>query len=424
MTATSAWEKRFDRWLQPFLAVWGDKRRLKWAPLYLRGLLLPGDRKSIAPIASRVAPEDEAQLHHFVADSPWDTAPLEEVLLRRMDELLGGETAHLIVDDTALPKKGEHSVGVAHQYCGALGKQANCQVLVSLTLARNEVPAPIALRLFLTQPWAQDAIRRQRARVPESITYRPKWKIALEEIDRVLAADVSFGDVLADAGYGACAEFRRGLSERHLQWAVGILSTQNVYSADVTTKFPERGMGQPRKHPVVSEAAVSASKYIETYDRFRRVTWREGTKGKLQGEFAVLRVRPADGPEASMGLHLPGDPAWLICERFSNGDRKYYLCNFPASASVRSIVAAVKARWACEQAHQQMKEELGLDHFEARSWVGLHHHAVLVMIAFGFLTHLRVHENKRETHRALAPSNATRASSGVGSAPGCVEPLR
>jgi SRSO17 transposase len=253
VTTTPAWERKFERWLQPFLAVWGDKRRLKWAPLYLRGLLLPGDRKSIATIASRVAPEDEAQLHHFVADSPWDTAPLEKVLQQQVDALLGGASAHLIVDDTALPKKGEHSVGVAHQYCGALGKQANCQVLVSLTLARNEIPAPIALRLFLTQPWAQDAERRKRAKVPESIVYRPKWKIALEEIDRVLATGVSFGDVLADAGYGACAEFRRGLSDRNLQWAVGILSTQNVYPSDVTTRFPKRGVGQPRKHPVVSE---------------------------------------------------------------------------------------------------------------------------------------------------------------------------
>jgi SRSO17 transposase len=424
VTTTPAWERNFDRWLQPFLAVWGDKRRLKWAPLYLRGLLLPGDRKSIAPIASRVAPEDEAQLHHFVADSPWDTAPLEEVLLQRVDALLGGANAHLIVDDTALPKKGEHSVGVAHQYCGALGKQANCQVLVSLTLARNEIPAPIALRLFLTQPWAQDAERRKRAKVPESIVYRPKWKIALEEIDRVLATGVSFGDVLADAGYGACAEFRRGLSDRNLQWAVGILSTQNVYSSDVTTRFPKRGVGQPRKHPVVSEAPVSASRYIETHGRFRKVGWREGTKGKLEGEFAVVRVCPADGTEASMGVHLPGDAAWLVCERFSNGDRKYYLCSFPASASIRSVVAAVKARWACEQAHQQMKEELGLDHFEARSWVGIHHHAVLVMIAFAFLTHVRLHENKSSTQRALAPSNASGCTSGVGSAPGCVDSLR
>lgn len=421
--STPEWKDEFDDWLKPFLAVWGDKRRLKWAPLYLTGLLLPGDRKSIAPIATRVAPEDEAQLHHFVADSPWDARPLEEVLLQQIDGLLGGDTAHLIVDDTALPKKGEHSVGVAHQYCGALGKQANCQVLVSLTLANREVPAPIALRLFLPQSWTKDSQRRKRTKVPDSLIYRPKWKIALEEIDRVRAAGVSFGDVLADAGYGACAEFRHGLTARHLQWAVGILSTQNVYSVRVTTKFPKYTRGHPRKHPVVSEAPISASKYIEAHGKFRKVTWRAGTKGQLSGDFAVLRACPADGTEASMGLHLPGDEAWLVCERFSNGDRRYYLCSFPATASVRSVVAAVKARWACEQAHQQMKEELGLDHFEARSWLGLHHHTVLVMIAFAFLTHLRLHENKPKTQRSLAPSNASGRTSRVGSAARCVSTL-
>jgi SRSO17 transposase len=418
-----AWQLDLDRWLSPFLAVWGDKRRKKWAPLYLRGLLLPGERKSIAPIAARLAPEDEAQLHHFVADSPWATPPLEAVLLRKIGDLLGGKAAHLIVDDTSLPKKGTHSVGVAHQYCGALGKQANCQVLVSLTLARDEVPAPVALRLFLPEAWARDADRRESTGVPEAATYRPKWQIALEEIDHVLAAGVSFGDVLADAGYGICAEFRNGLTERKLRWAVGIVSTQNVYAANVTTAFPKHRRGPRRKHPVVSEAPCSAQLFIEKYAKFRDVSWRAGTKGKLSGEFAIARVRPADGDEASMGVHLPGEPAWLVCERFPNGDRKYYLCSFPATASSRSVVAAIKARWACEQAHQQMKEELGLDHFEARSWLALHHHTLLVMIAFAFLTELRLRQNKSETQRNRAPSNASGHSPRGGAAVRCVDAL-
>jgi SRSO17 transposase len=420
---TPKWERSFDGWLQPFLAVWGDKRRLKWAPLYLKGLLLPGDRKSIAPIASRVAPDDEAQLHHFVADSPWNTGPVEEVLHEKVNEMLGGDTAHLIVDDTALPKKGEHSVGVARQYCGALGKKANCQVLVSLTLARNEIPAPIALRLFLPESWSVDKKRRQRAKVPASIIHRPKWQIALEQIDRVIAAGTLFKDVLADAGYGTCAEFRSGLTQRNLQWAVGILSTQNVYPQRVTTRFPKPSAGRPRKHPQISHRACSAEQFIESYGKFRKVTWRVGTKGQLQGDFAIVRVRPADGDQASMGRHLPGDPAWLVCERLSNGDLKYYLCNYPATATARAIVAAVKSRWACEQAHQQMKEELGLDHFEARSWLGLHHHAVLVMIAFAFLTHVRLHQKHFQAQCPLAPSNASRCSARVGSAAHCVHAM-
>ena len=415
MTAIQ-WEAKFDRWLQPFLAVWGDKRRLKWAPLYLRGLLLPGDRKSIAPIAARVAPEDEAQLHHFVADSPWDPAPLEQVLLDKINDLLGGDSAHLIVDDTALPKKGKHSVGVAHQYCGALGKQANCQVLVSVTLARDEVPAPIALRLFVPEAWDQDKKRRKAAKIPDWVHHRSKWQIALEELDRVIAHGVRFRDVLADAGYGGCAEFRNGLSARDLLWAVGIQANQNVYPEQVTTRIARRTAGRPRKHPVVSHQPCAAEHFIEVHGQFRKVTWRTGTKGPLQGDFAMVRVCPADGEAVSKGQHLPGHAAWLICERLSNGDLKYYLCNYPPTASARSIIAAVKSRWACEQAHQQMKEELGLDHFEARSWGAIHHHAVLVMIAFAFLTHIRLSEKHPQTRCAVAPSNATGDSPSLGSA--------
>jgi SRSO17 transposase len=388
--------KRLDRWLAPFLEVLGDKRRQKWAPLYLLGLILPGERKSMQPISSRVAPEDAEQIHHFVATSPWETAPLEEVLCHKVDEMLGGESSFLIIDDTALPKKGKESVGVAHQYCGALGKQANCQCMVSLTLAREDIPIPIALRLYMPKDWINDGERRERAKVPDMINYRPKWQIALDEIDRVREAGVRFGCVLADAGYGVCAEFRQGLSERGLHWAVGILSTNNMYGVNVSSLVPTKTtkMGAPRTSPQASEAPLSAERFIAKHGRFRKVTWREGTKGTLRGTFAIVRVRPADGIETRKGSRLPGEPTWLVCERLENGDRKYSLVNLPASASQKEIVGAIKSRWACEQAHQQMKEELGLDHFEGRSWIGLHHHALLTMIALAFLQHLRITENK------------------------------
>lgn len=389
------WEKALDTWLKPFIAVWGDKRRHKWAPLYLLGLLMPGDRKSIAPIAARVAPDDEAQLHHFVADSPWKTAPLEWVLAERASAMLGGEDAHLIIDDTSLPKKGVHSVGVAHQYCGALGKQANCQVLVSLTLSRDEIPTPVGLKLFVPESWAKNPKRRKAAKIPEALAHQPKWKIALEEVDRVIAAGMVFGDVLADAGYGMCAEFRQGLSERKLRWAVGIAANQNMYGLSAKVELPDKQRnGRPPTRGLPSQSPSSATAYIAKHGHFRKVSWRKGTKGTLSGDFALVRVRPADGEKSRDGVHLPGEPAWLVCERLPNDDKKYYLCNFHASATPKSVVAAIKARWACEQAHQQMKEELGLDHFEARSWVGLHHHALLTMIAFAFLTHLRLRENK------------------------------
>jgi SRSO17 transposase len=253
---------------------------------------------------------------------------------------------------------------------------------------------PVGLRLYLPKSWTQDAARCEGVNVPKTIGYRPKWQIALDEIKRMRAAGVRFDCVLADAGYGMIAEFRRGLSARELSWAVGILCTQNMYAEDVKVTMPSKGMGRPRVHPKVATSPCSAEKFIEKHGRFRRVLWRKGTKGALEGDFAIVRVRPADGAEATNGVHLPGDAAWLVCERLSNGDCKYYLVNLPASASRKKIVATIKARWACEQGHQQMKEELGLDHFEGRSWWGLHHHALLTMIAFAFLQTLRLTENK------------------------------
>lgn len=396
-TSETSWQSEFDRWMKPFLSAFRHKSQRQWAPFYLRGLLSPGDRKSIEPMAARVCPADTQQLHHFVSTSPWDPGPLEEVLLEKVDALVGGNDAHLIIDDTALVKKGERSVGVARQYCGQLGKNANCQALVSVTLARDEMPVPVALRLYMPQSWIDDAPMRRECGVPESIVFRPKWSIALDEIDRVRAAGVRFGDVLADAGYGACAEFRHALSERGLTWAVGIGSAQRVYPTSVRLRRVEPGaMGRPRKHGIPSHQRRSAKAMIASMGAkaWQTVSWRDGTKGPLACEFAALRVRVADGPRTSRGVHLPGDLAWLVAERRSSGEVKYYLTNHSDSTSLKELAAAIKARWSCEQAHQQLKEELGLDHFEGRSWNGLHHHALLAMISFAFLQHLRVQENK------------------------------
>src|SRR3954468_10726791 len=207
------WEDELGRWLEPFLARLRRKEQRRWAPFYLKGLLLPGERKSVEPLAARVAPGDLQQLHHFVSTSPWATEPLEDELVRAADRLVGGPEAALVVDDTALVKQGRHSVGVKRQYCGQLGKRANCQSLVSLTLAGAEVPVGVGLRLFLPEDWCADAARRAAVGVPEAVAYRPKWRIALDEIDRVLASGARFGWVLADAEYGRAAEFRAGLVE-------------------------------------------------------------------------------------------------------------------------------------------------------------------------------------------------------------------
>ena len=389
----TGWHKDFQEWLQPFLAVFTRSEQRCWAPLYLQGLLGPGARKSVEPMAERVCPGQTQQLHHFVSTSPWSTAPLEQVLRKTADALVGGEDAALIVDDTALPKQGKHSVGVKRQHCGVLGKQANCQVLVSLTLACKEVPVPIALRLYLPEDWAQDEARRAAAKVPESITFETKGDIALAQIDAALADGVRFGMVLADAGYGSSAAFRAGLTQRGLRWAVGVQPTQKVYPADVEVSVPvQPPVGRPSKHPRPSVPGVSVVQMIDTLapKALRRCSWRSGTKGMLSARFAAVRVRVADGALISRAQHLPGQAAWLVCEVRSSGERKYYFTNHPAGTPRMTLVRAIKARWACEQAHQQLKDELGLDHYEGRSWLGLHHHALLSMMAFGYLQHRRL----------------------------------
>jgi SRSO17 transposase len=406
------WEEELERWLEPFLGRLRRQAQRRWAPVYLKGLLLPGERKSVEPLAARVAPGDVQQLHHFVSTSPWATAPLEDELVKAADRLVGGPDAVLVVDDTALVKQGRHSVGVKRQYCGQLGKRANCQSLVSLTLARAEVPVGVGLRLFLPDDWCGDADRRTAAGVPEAIAYRPKWRIALDEIDRVLASGACFGCVLADAEYGKAAEFRAGLAARRLNFAVGILPTQKVYPAEVTVAFPERrAAGRPRKHPVPSAVSVGAAELIEGRPAaFRTISWRTGTKGPLRAEFAALRVRVADGPVAARAQHLPGAEAWLVGEHRASGERKYYLTNHSADTPLEVLAALIKARWVCEQMHQQMKGELGLDHFEGRSWRGLHHHALLCQLAFAFLQHLRLggKRSRPPRRRTAAPAEPAR----------------
>src|SRR5690349_21663500 len=211
-SAAEGWEAELERWLGPFLARLGREEQRRWAPFYLKGLILPGERKSVEPMAARVAPADTQQLHHFVSASPWATAPLEDELVKAADRLVGGPDAALVVDDTALVKQGRRSVGVKRQYCGQLGKKANCQALVSLTLARGEVPVGVGLRLFLPEDWCGDVTRRAAAGVPDTAAYRPKWRIALDEIDRVLASGARSGAVLGDAEYGRAAEFRARLA--------------------------------------------------------------------------------------------------------------------------------------------------------------------------------------------------------------------
>jgi SRSO17 transposase len=411
------WRAELEGWLAPFLEALRHRTRARMCPAYVAGLIGAGDRKSIQPIAARDAQVGYDQLHHFIAGGGWDATPLEEPLLARADEMVGGDAAWLIVDDTALPKKGEHSVGVAPQYASALGKNANCQTLVSLTLASAEVPVVVGLRLFLPESWTSDPARLSRAGVPEERrTYCTKPELALQEIDRVRAAGLRFGCVLADAGYGLSAPFRQALTERGLRWAVGIPFKQKVYPADVAMMFPVAGRGRPRKRHIPDAISITAQAMLEIAS-WRTISWRRGTKGRLSARFAALRVRVADGPPQRIGAmgaqHLPGEEAWLIGENRSTGERKYYLSNLPADTPLKQLAGAIKARWVCEQAHQQLKEELGLDHFEGRSWTGLHRHALMTMIAYAFLQSRRLRQAEREKKNRRA-SAATKPSGSPG----------
>jgi SRSO17 transposase len=396
-----------DGWLTPFLEVLGRKTRRTWAPLYVRGLLGPGERKSLQPMATRLGLSGHDQLQHFIASPAWDDTPLWRVLAETADRLVGGPGAVLVIDDTALPKQGALSVGVARQYCGQLGKKANCQALVSLTLARDEVPVPVALRLFLPETWTQDRERCARAGLPEAeVVSRSKGEIALAEIDRVLAAGLRFDIALADAGYGASAEFRHGLEERHLRWAVGIPRNQKVYDPTVRLILPK---GRKRR-PVPDEEPREAEAVLAGLP-WRRISWRHGTRGALAARFAAIRVRVGDGAIFGNNRHRPGAEAWLVGEWRAGGERKYYLSNLPAATSLRALAAAIKARWVCEQAHQQLKQELGLGHFEGRSWTGLHRHALMTCIAFAYLQHLRLIRHRRQmgSGKNPAPRSGTAA---------------
>jgi SRSO17 transposase len=412
------WRNDLDRWLEPFVGALRHKTRGRMCPAYVAGLIGPGDRKSVQPMAARDAAVSYDQLHHFVASGVWDATPLEAALLTEADKLAGGDDAWLIVDDTALPKKGRNSVGVAPQYAGALGKNANCQTLVSVTLARREVPVMVGLRLFLPESWTSGPARLDTARVPEEQReYRTKPEIALEEIDRVRAGGVRFGCVLADAGYGLSAPFRHGLSERGLTWAVGIPCKQKVYPRDVAMIFPVSGRGRPRQRHIPDAKSLTAQAMLESA-RWQTVSWRKGTKGRLSARFAALRVRVADGPPQrihDMGAqHLPGEEAWVIGEHRSTGERKYYLSNLPADTPVKQLASAIKARWVCEQAHQQLKEELGLDHFEGRSWQGLHRHCLMCMIALAFLQSQRLKQARggKKNQRPSAPTKLASSAPG------------
>jgi SRSO17 transposase len=384
---------------------------------YCAGLLLPGERKSVEPMAARLAPDNvrrtHQSLHHLVADAPWsDEAVLESVrepVVRAMKQ--NGPVAAWIVDDTGFVKKGTHSVGVARQYCGQVGKQDNCRVAVSLSVATYQASLPIAWRLYLPESWASDRERRKATGVPEEISFQTKPTIALAQIRRAVEQGVPPAPVLADSAYGNETRFREGITELELQYAVGVHENMTVWPPGEVPRPRKRrkGRGCPptRLHRDAEHQPVSVQELALSLPgpAWKTVTWREGTKHKLKSRFAAVRVRPAHRD------HLRSEPypeEWLLME-WPSGETeptKYWLSTLSAQTKLTALVRLAKHRWIIERDYEELKQELGLGHYEGRGWRGFHHHATLCIAAYGFLVieRTRFSPSARAGQLALRPA--------------------
>jgi len=365
----------------------------RWAGVYLQGLLADGERKSIEPISRRVAlppgltsRDPEQALQQFVNQSTWD----EHAVLTRYRALMAEHFASpegvFVFDDTSFPKRGRYSVGVSHQYCGALGKRANCQVAVALHYSGPRGHFPLAVRLRLPESWTDDTQRMDAAGVPDAFrAHKAKSQVALELLDRARAEGIAGGTVVADAGYGG-AELRDGLTARGLHYVVGASPETVVFTQEPRwTRRPKPRQGSQSQlwWPAPdTPRPVTVGELAGRLQR-ERVTWRDGTKGQLSAPSAWVRVWPAR--DWDRGVRVRPEPVWLLVEEQPDGEIKFALSNLPPETSVLTAVRLWKQRWRVEQGHQQMKEELGPDHFEGRSWRGFHHHAALVLLAYGFL---------------------------------------
>src|SRR6266536_1764149 len=389
-------DERFEEYLDRLGAAVGHADRREPLRGYVIGLCLPGERKSIEPMAARVDPRHvrarHQSLHHFVSNAPWDEQTVLRVardyVLEQMER--HGAVAGWIVDDTGIPKKGRHSVGVVRQYCGVLGKQDNCQVAVTVTLANEAVSVPGGYRLYVPESWANDRRRRREAGIPEEVTFQTKWQIALERIAHLRDEGLSLAPVVADAGYGVVTAFRDALTAWGIPYVVGITSETTVWRPSTEPLRPRayRGLGRPpkllrrskRRHPV-SIAALAESLPASAW---QSVTWRHGSRGAMRSRFAFFRRRPDHRDE--LRAH-PREVEWLIIEwpRGESGPTKCWLSTLPADMPRDQLIRLAKLRWRIERDYEELKQEVGIDHFEGRGWRGFHHHGVLCIAAYAFL---------------------------------------
>jgi SRSO17 transposase len=410
----AGWEERFGSYVERLGSVLGHADRRGPLRAYATGLLLPGERKSVEPMAARVEPfrvgAAHQSLHHFVAKAAWDDAAVLAAVrghvLPAMRE--HGPVRAWLVDDTGLPKKGKLSVGVARQYCGQVGKRDNCQVAVTLSVANEAASLPIAYRLYLPEGWAADPAKRVMAGVPEEVVFRTKPAIALEQVRQAVADGVPRGVVVTDAGYGNDTGFRDGITALSLPYVAGIQGSTTLW-APGTAPLPAKswsGKGRPptrlrrdARHQPLAAAKLAAALPAEAW---RRVTWREGMGGTLGSRFAALRVRPA---HRDTDRAAPRAEEWLLAE-WPGGEKeptRYWLSTLPEAMAIEDLVATAKLRWRIERDFEELKQELGLGHFEGRGWRGFHHHASLCIAAYGFLVAERCRFSPGGRPRLRAP---------------------
>lgn len=409
----------FERYINHLCDALGHQDRHAGFTNYSRGLMLPMERKSVEPLAAHTDPlhvsSQHQSLHHLVAMSEWsDRAVLERVRDWVMPWLGQKRRFYWIVDDTGFPKKGTHSVGVARQYCGQLGKHDNCQVAVSLSLASELGSVPIEFRLYLPEPWAKDQRRREKAAVPQEVKFLTKHEIALEQIRVTKGAGVPVGVVVADAGYGNDTRWREELSKMELEYCVGVQSSTTVW-APGTGPLPPKArnkMGRPptrlRRAPGATPLSVQALAESLKTRRWQTVSWRQGSHAKLSSRFAALRVRAAHRDEKRKTLR---EQQWLLIE-WPSGEAeptKYWLATLPTDTPLVELVRVAKMRWRIERDYQELKQEFGLSHYEGRNWRGFHHHATLCIAAYAFLLvdRLKHGGSKKNSAQSKTPSLPT-----------------
>jgi SRSO17 transposase len=347
---------RLGTFLDQFTPCFGRHAHRTYASRYLQGLLNDSDRKSMQPMHGRLSdPGSYQNLQHFITHSPWEVRPFWQ----RLRELIPARQGILALDDTGLPKQGTASVGVQRQYCGAVGKVANCQVAVSSALLANGVAWLTSMELYLPQTWTDDDARRAQAQIPRPVAFREKWRIAVAHVRTVLAAGFTLEAVVADAAYGAVAQFRAALERLGVSYIVAV----------------PYFVGARLVSGMASESLAALANSLPR-SAWQRIRWGRGTKGPLEARFAAIRVR------------IPNSRSerWLLCqESLVDGERQYYFSNLPPTTPLRTLVRIARSRWAIEVQYRDLKSELGLDHFEGRSYPGWNHHAVLAAMTFAFL---------------------------------------